>query len=105
MTRRYGVDLAIVSLCCGIDGSGITTLAFGAVSPRPLVLKDRAGILADPVAGADVKSVVLDALISKATPITDVRASAEYRSAMLKVLALRAQRRATERLANGKWYD
>jgi CO/xanthine dehydrogenase FAD-binding subunit len=99
VTRRYGVDLATVNLCCGIDGSGMTTLAFGAVSPRPLVVQDRDGVLADPSAAADIKSVVLDALISKATPITDVRASAEYRLAMLKVLALRAQRRAAERLA------
>ena len=102
VTRRYGVDLATVNLCCGIDVSGITTLAFGAVSPRPLVLQDRDGVLADPSAAPHVKSVVLNALISKASPITDVRASAEYRLAMLKILALRAQRRAAERLVNGK---
>ena len=102
VTRRYGVDLATVNLCCGIDRSGITTLAFGAVSPRPLVLQNRDGVLADPSAVPRVKSVVLNDLISKASPITDVRASAEYRLAMLKVLALRAQRRAAERLVNGK---
>jgi CO/xanthine dehydrogenase FAD-binding subunit len=102
VTRRYGVDLATVNLCCGIDASGITTLAFGAVSPRPLVLQNRDGVLADPSAAPRVKSVVLDDLISKACPITDVRASAEYRLAMLKVLALRAQRRAAERLVNGR---
>jgi CO/xanthine dehydrogenase FAD-binding subunit len=104
VTRRYGVDLATVNLCCGIDGSGITTLAFGAVSPRPLVVQDSDGVLGDPFAPADIKSGVLDALISKASPITDVRASKEYRLAMLKVLAIRAQRRAAERLANGKSY-
>ena len=102
VTRRYGVDLATVNLCCGINVSGITTLAFGAVSPRPLVLQNRDGVLADPSAAPRVKSVVLNDLISKASPITDVRASAEYRLAMLKVLALRAQRRAAERLVNGK---
>jgi len=102
VTRRYGVDLATVNLCCGIDRSGITTLAFGAVSPRPLVLQHRDGVLADPSAVPRVKSVVLNDLISKASPITDVRASAEYRLAMLKVLALRALRRAAERLVNGK---
>jgi carbon-monoxide dehydrogenase medium subunit len=102
VTRRYGVDLATVNLCCGIDVSGITTLAFGAVSPRPLVLQNRDGILADPSAAPRVKSVVLNDLISKASPITDVRATAEYRLAMLKVLALRVQRRAAERLVNGK---
>jgi len=40
-------------------------------------------------------------LIAKAAPITDVRATAAYRLAMLKVLAQRAQRRANESLADG----
>jgi len=102
VTRRYGVDLATVNLCCGLDRTGVTTLALGAVSPRPLVLRDSEGVLADPSATAAAKSAVLDALISRAAPITDVRASAEYRLAMLKVLARRAQRRAAERLADGK---
>jgi carbon-monoxide dehydrogenase medium subunit len=102
VTRRYGVDLATVNLCCGVDRAGFTTFAFGAVSPRPLVLRDCGGILADPSAAAPAKSAVLDALIAKAAPITDVRATAEYRLAMLKVLAQRAQRRANERLADCK---
>ena len=102
ITRRRGVDLATVNLCCGIDNAGVTTFAFGAVSPRPLLLRDVGGVLADPSAAAEAKAVALDALIAKAAPITDVRASAEYRLAMLRVLAKRAQRRAAERLADGK---
>ena len=101
ITRRRGVDLATVNLCCGIDNAGVTTFAFGAVSPRPLLVRD-AGTLADPYAAAEAKAIALDALISKASPITDVRGSAEYRVAMLGVLAERAQRRAAERLAHGK---
>jgi carbon-monoxide dehydrogenase medium subunit len=100
ITRRRGVDLATVNLCCGIDNAGVTTFAFGAVSPRPLLVRD-AGTLADPYAAAEAKAIALDALISKASPITDVRGSAEYRVAMLRVLAERAQRRAAERLADG----
>lgn len=102
ITRRRGVDLATVNLCCGIDSAGVTTFAFGAVSPRPLLLQDAAGILADPFATTEAKATALDALIAKAAPITDVRASAEYRLAMLGVLAKRAQHRAAERLAAGK---
>lgn len=101
ITRRRGVDLATVNLCCGIDNAGATTFAFGAVSPRPLLVRD-VGTLADPYAVAEAKAIALDALISKASPITDVRGSAEYRVAMLGVLAERAQRRAAERLADGK---
>ncbi len=102
ITRRRGVDLATVNLCCGIDNAGVTTFAFGAVSPRPLLLRDDGGVLADPFAAAEAKAAALDALISKAAPITDVRASAEYRLAMLGVLAKRAQHRAAERLVDGK---
>ena len=101
LTRRYGVDLAIVNLCCGVDRAGVTTFAFGAVSPRPLVVRDDDGVLANPSAAAHAKSAVLDGLIAKAAPITDVRATAAYRLAMLKVLAQRAQRRANERFADG----
>ncbi len=102
ITRRRGVDLATVNLCCGIDDAGVTTFAFGAVSPRPLLLQDAGGVLADPLAATEAKTMTLDALIAKAAPITDVRASAEYRLAMLGVLAKRAQHRAAERLAVGR---
>jgi CO/xanthine dehydrogenase FAD-binding subunit len=102
ITRRRGVDLATVNLCCGVDDSGVTTFAFGAVSPRPLLVRDIGGALADPSAKAQAKAIALDAMIAKASPITDVRGSAEYRLAMLGVLARRAQRRAAARLSNGK---
>jgi CO/xanthine dehydrogenase FAD-binding subunit len=101
MTRRRGVDLATVNLCCGVDHAGKTTFAFGAVSPRPLLLRDDSGALADPSAQAEAKAAALDAMIAKASPITDVRGSAEYRLAMLGVLAKRAQGRAAARLSNG----
>ena len=102
ITRRRGVDLATVNLCCGIDNAGVTTFAFGAVSPRPLLLRDASGVLADPFAATETKATALEALIAKAAPITDVRANAEYRLAMLGVLAKRAQHRAAERLAVGR---
>lgn len=102
ITRRRGVDLATVNLCCGVDDAGVTTFAFGAVSPRPLLLRDTSGALADPSARDEAKAIALDAMIAKASPITDVRGSAEYRLAMLGVLAKRAHRRAAARLSNGK---
>jgi CO/xanthine dehydrogenase FAD-binding subunit len=99
ITRRRGVDLATVSVCCGIDKAGMTTFAFGAVSTRPVLLRKTNGVLADSPASSDTKA--LDDLILQASPVTDVRGSAEYRLAMLRVLAERAQQRALERLADG----
>jgi CO/xanthine dehydrogenase FAD-binding subunit len=104
ITRRRGVDLATVNLCCGVDDAGVTTFAFGAVSPRPLLVRDTSGALADPSAKAEAKAIALDAMITEASPITDVRGSAEYRLAMLGVLAKRAQQLAAARLSNGKAY-
>jgi CO/xanthine dehydrogenase FAD-binding subunit len=101
ITRRRGVDLATVNLCCGIDAAGVTRFAFGAVSARPLLVQDADGILADTSALATAKAATLDALLSQASPITDVRGSAEFRMAMLRVLAQRTHRRAAERLADG----
>ena len=38
LTRRHGVDLAIVSVCCVARESGEARFAFGAVGPRPFVV-------------------------------------------------------------------
>ena len=38
LTRRHGVDLAIVNLCCVVRASGDVRFAFGAVGPRPFVV-------------------------------------------------------------------
>jgi hypothetical protein len=93
------VDLATINLCCRTDEDGTTTFAYGAVSPKPLLVADTSGILADPAASAHAKSAALDALLAQAAPITDVRASKEYRLAMLRVLSRRTLHRATEALA------
>ena len=59
ITRRRGVDLATVSVCCGIDKAGMTTFAFGAVSPRPVLLQKANGVLADTPASGDTKALEL----------------------------------------------
>lgn len=98
MTRRRGVDLATVSLCCGVDSAGVTRFAYGAVAPQPFLVTDTTGILADPAAPTVAKDAALDRLIAHASPIDDMRASKEYRVAMLRVLSRRALTTATHRL-------
>lgn len=97
ITRRRGVDLATVNLCCHVGSTGHVTIAFGAASPRPLVITDTSGMLADPQATEAQIDTVLNEMVAQAKPITDVRASADYRLAMLKVLAKRALATALQR--------
>lgn len=89
LTRRHGVDLAIVSLCCVIRESGDVRFACGAVGPRPFVVATR-------------HDAALDEVLKSASPISDLRASAEYRTAMLPVLARRAMDAAKARLAEAR---
>jgi carbon-monoxide dehydrogenase medium subunit len=89
LTRRRGVDLATLSLCCAV-GDRRTRFAFGAVAPRPFVVDDDSGVLADPASSDEDRDRLLRAMTAQAAPITDVRGGADYRQAMLLVLARRA---------------
>jgi carbon-monoxide dehydrogenase medium subunit len=98
ITRRRGVDLAIVSLCCLVEADGRTRFAFGAVGPRPFLVADDTGVLADASASDNAQDEALRALIAHASPISDVRGSREYREAMLLVMSRRALRACIESL-------
>ncbi len=102
ITRRRGVDLATTNMGCIIGQDGDVVIAFGAVSPRPLVLRDESGVLGDPSADADTRAGIIRTLADRATPISDVRAGADYRSAMLSVMAERALGQARMRLSEAR---
>ena len=98
MTRRRGTDLASITLCCGVDATGTTRLAYGSVGPRALLVIDNSGVLADPAASDEAKAPVLASMFSAASPSPkSMRAGPEYRVAMLPVLGARALRTAIER--------
>ncbi|TME13144.1 MAG: xanthine dehydrogenase family protein subunit M [Chloroflexi bacterium] len=90
-TRRRGHDLASVTIACAVLESGETRVAFGSVGPRPLLRVDTTGILADPSATDAARLEILDDVFAAAAPSAgSMRASPEYRLAMLRVLGLRA---------------
>lgn len=96
-TRRRGHDLASINLACTVDTRGVTRFAYGAVGPRAFVVEERDGVLADPASDPDARAAALQELIAHASPIDDVRASKEYREAMLLTLSERALDRAIAR--------
>jgi len=94
---RTVVDIALVSAAGAItldsnDEVDDVTIAMGAVAPT-VIRSARAEAMVKGVALAaiddDFMQRVGDAAAKDATPITDVRASADYRSAMIKVLVRR----------------
>ena len=101
-TRRRGHDLASVTLACAVPTEGAVRVAYGSLGPRPLLVTDETGILADPAAPDIAKMERLEALFVDASPSgRSMRASPEYRQAMLHVLGLRAVHSAIDRLADG----
>ena len=100
LTRRRGTDLASITLCCGVDEDGVTRLAYGSVGPRPLLVVDESGVLADPNAPDEAKAPIFEQMFADASPSPrSMRAGPEYRLAMLRVLGARALRTAIDRLA------
>jgi CO/xanthine dehydrogenase FAD-binding subunit len=99
-TRRRGHDLASVTLACAVRPDGSASVAYGSVGPRPWLVRDDSGTLGDPRASAEARLSVLDRLFAAAAPSpTSMRASPEYRLAMLRVLGMRALDMAHVRLA------
>jgi carbon-monoxide dehydrogenase medium subunit len=98
VTRRRGVDLATINLCCLVKPSGETRFAYGAVAPRPFLVQDDSGVLADLNRSPAERDSRLKELIAHASPISDLRGAKDYRSAMLLVMSRRALAAAIGRL-------
>ena len=100
-TRRRGHDLASVTLAVAIEQGGVARLSYRSVGPRPVVVTDDSGILADPSSSDDARRERLEAMFVDAAPSpTSMRASPAYRLAMLRVMGLRAVAAAHEQLAS-----
>ena len=91
LVRRRGTDLASITLAAAVAEDDSVHIAYGSVGPRPFLVWDDSGVLADPAADPERRATVLDELLSQASPSPrSIRAGPDYRLAMLPVLATRA---------------
>ena len=90
VTRIRGVDLASVIVACVVERSGKTRFGFGAVGPTPL--------LAESTLEALSTDAGFSGLLAVTSPISDVRAGADYRRAMLQVQSKRVLQAAVDDL-------
>ncbi|MDR0518872.1 MAG: xanthine dehydrogenase family protein subunit M [Clostridiales Family XIII bacterium] len=91
---RKAMEIDAVNMAVNIavsdDGSvAEADLVMGSVAPRPLVLPDIKDILVGKKVTDDLAEKVGDAAQAAASPISDVRASAEYRKDVIRALAIR----------------
>ena len=88
---RKAMEIALVNICIGliVDGNNVCTkirIALGAVAPTTIrALKAEAGMNGKKISPALIKETATTAM-GEIAPITDIRASAGYRSKMVGTL-------------------
>ena len=106
--RRSAMEIAIVGLAVRLtmDEPGETIedirIAAGSVAPVPFRAVEAEGLLKGQAVGADVIKAAGAALVRRASAITDVRGSKEYRVAVLPRVLDRAVRACAARASGAK---
>jgi CO/xanthine dehydrogenase FAD-binding subunit len=100
-SARSKIDLTSVSvavyLVCEDAAIRQSRIVLGAVGPKPLRARKAEDLLAGAVLTKSLLAEAGEAAASESRPITDIRASAEWRRRMVLVLAKRAIAEAVER--------
>jgi carbon-monoxide dehydrogenase medium subunit len=99
---RTESDIAVVNVAAGlqVDGRGSikrARIALGAAAPTPMRAVQAENLLTGQKLTGRLIDEAADEAAREASPISDVRASAEYRREMCRVLARRALRECAER--------
>jgi carbon-monoxide dehydrogenase medium subunit len=97
--RTRGMDLALAGVGVLVDGGGKTGLAAASVAPTPLRLKAAEEILSKGPFESFNLERALDTVMKTIQPVSDVRASREYRAAMTGVLMKRAVKIVKDKMA------
>jgi carbon-monoxide dehydrogenase medium subunit len=104
LMRRNAMDLALVGVAAymRMDENGKTCsearIALGAVAPTPIRAQTAESVLTHKDVEEDLIAEAGKKASQEAKPIDDIRASKAYRTEMIKVLTMRAIRRACERI-------
>lgn len=103
--RREGADLAIVGVAAFASVTHEVRLALGAVGPTAFRAYEAENILRQGVQDPAIWERGLAQAVNAAAPISDLRASREYRLALIKVLTAEAVRCSLDRIRTrgGKW--
>jgi carbon-monoxide dehydrogenase medium subunit len=98
MGRYDGEDLAQVGVATFVNDEGAVRIAFGAVAPKPVRTYEAEEFLKDKVLTEDVLEQAVPLAMKSISPISDVRASKEYRLYISGVLLKRSLRASSSRL-------
>jgi carbon-monoxide dehydrogenase medium subunit len=103
--RREGADLAIVGVAALASVTNEIRVALGAVGPTAFRAYEAESILAQGVQYPAIWERGLAQVVNAAAPISDLRASREYRMALIKVLTANAVRCSLNRIGvrGGSW--
>ena len=100
-TPRKQMDIAVVGVAVALTLSGDTIerarVALGAVAPTPLRASAAEAALQGQTANAETFAKAAEAAVQDSSPITDLRASAEYRRHLVKVMTARLLAEAANR--------
>jgi CO/xanthine dehydrogenase FAD-binding subunit len=101
-TPRKQMDIAVVgvgvALTVAAGKISNARVALGAVAPTPIRAPQAEAALVGQALGGDVFSKAAEAAAAECSPIGDVRASADFRRHLVKVMTARMLARAAERL-------
>jgi CO/xanthine dehydrogenase FAD-binding subunit len=103
LARRDGVDLAMVGVGVFTSAEGEVRVALGAVGPTAIRARAAEKLVAGGLQNGGLMEQGLDMVVSAASPITDLRATREYRLAMIRALTQEAIGVSLDRMTNGGW--
>jgi len=100
-TPRKQMDIAVVGVAVALTLSGDTIqrarVALGAVAPTPLRATSAEAALQGQTANEETFAKAAEAAVKDSSPITDLRASAEFRRHLVRVMTMRLLAEAANR--------